>query len=53
MISHSSAKPVFIDYEHAGYNYKAYELANLIEQLSINYDIKEAPYFKLEEKMEL
>lgn len=41
----------FIDFEYASYNYIAYEIANFLNELCIDYSVVDFPKFKLIKKL--
>lgn len=56
LIREGDGKIIFIDYEYSCYNYRAYDIANYFNECIYDYEVTEAPYFrvlKLTEEQEL
>lgn len=39
-------KIIFIDFEYTGYNYISYDIANFMNESTIDYQCTEYPFFK-------
>ena len=39
---------MFIDYEYSSYNYFYYDIADFLNESTINYQVKEFPFFRNE-----
>jgi thiamine kinase-like enzyme len=45
MNENEEKKLIFIDFEYAGYNFVSYDIANSLNEATIDYSFEEYPYF--------
>jgi len=50
LLCNKTDKIILIDFEYGAYNYRAYDIANLLNESMFNYDVKEYPYYTCEEQ---
>lgn len=51
LIDLMTEKMVILDYEYAGFNYRAFELGNLFNEQQWDYEVKEPPFFAIKKEL--
>ena len=45
LFDEQSSKLFFIDYEYSGFNFRGFEFGNFFNELTMNYEVDQPPYF--------